>query len=116
VGLENLYNVVAGLSAENGTDIYSPAIEGLDMLKNYDLSKYQPAIVIMTDGQSNTGRKFNDFKAAYDSAKLDVPVFSIMFGAASADQLNELAGYTKGRVFDGKSNLIGAFKSVRGYN
>ncbi len=47
----------------------------------------------------------------------DVPVFSIMFGdSADPTQLEELAGYTHGRVFDGREDLIGAFRSVKGYN
>ena len=47
---------------------------------------------------------------------MDVPVFSIMFGDAQESQLAELARYTNGRVFDGTEDLIGAFRSVKGYN
>ena len=32
------------------------------------------------------------------------------------DQLNEIASLTNGKVFDGKSDLVTAFKKVRGYN
>ena len=70
----------------------------------------------MTDGQSNGEMTFEDFKEAYDEAGMDVPVFSIMFGDSSEEQLEELAGYTNGRVFDGTEDLIGAFRSVKGYN
>ena len=47
---------------------------------------------------------------------MDIPVFSIMFGDAEESQLEELAQYTNGRVFDGTEDLIGAFRSVKGYN
>jgi Ca-activated chloride channel family protein len=47
---------------------------------------------------------------------LDVPVFSIMFGDANQTQLDSLAELTRARVFDGKTDLIGAFKNAKGYN
>ena len=39
-----------------------------------------------------------------------------MFGEASDDQLNQLSELTRGRTFDGKNNLIQAFKNAKGYN
>ena len=39
-----------------------------------------------------------------------------MFGDASDDQLNELSELTRGRTFDGKDNLVEAFKNAKGYN
>ena len=114
--LAALYQEIEGYSTRGGTDIYAAAIEGLEVLKNYDLSQYTPAIILMTDGQSNGGTDFNDFTRAYDQAGLDVPVFSIMFGSAEESQLEELAAYTNGRVFDGREDLAGAFRSVKGYN
>ena len=50
------------------------------------------------------------------SARLCFPVFSIMFGSADPTQLEELAELTHARVFDGREDLIGAFRSVKGYN
>ena len=45
-----------------------------------------------------------------------MPVFSIMFGDADESQLEDLAELTNARVFDGRENLVGAFRSVKGYN
>ena len=45
-----------------------------------------------------------------------MPVFSIMFGSADPTQLEELAELTHARVIDGREDLIGAFRSVKGYN
>ena len=70
----------------------------------------------MTDGDSNTGASLGDFRRADAAAGRDIPVFSIMFGDAKPDQLNALATGTRGLVFDGRTDLIGAFKKVRGYN
>jgi Ca-activated chloride channel family protein len=39
-----------------------------------------------------------------------------MFGDANSAQLDPLAAATRGLVFDGKADLVGAFKKVRGYN
>ena len=54
--------------------------------------------------------------SAYEAFGADVPVFSIMFGDADPTQLEELAELTHARVFDGREDLIGAFRSVKGYN
>jgi Ca-activated chloride channel family protein len=47
---------------------------------------------------------------------LDVPVFSVMFGEANQAQLKGLAELTRARVFDGKTDLVRAFKNAKGYN
>lgn len=100
--------------AGGGTDMYEAMIEALRTLRAYDLSKYNPAIILLTDGES--GGNFDDFKAAYEKLGQDIPVFSIMFGDANPKQLKEIAEYTGARVFDGRENLAGAFRSVKGYN
>ncbi len=70
---------------------------------------YSPAIVLMTDGISDEYNKQNFYYQYLDSTK-QVPIFSIMFGSASSDQLDFLAEISNARVFDGKSDLISAFK------
>ena len=121
--LEDLYDQVEAEVAYGGTDIYYAAMEGLRQLDDYDLSQYTPAIILLTDGVSDGS--FSDFRDGYEVFGADVPVFSIMFGSAdptimfgSADptQLEELAELTHARVFDGREDLIGAFRSVKGYN
>ena len=52
----------------------------------------------------------------YKSNKYNVPIYSITFGSASEEQLEELAELTNAKVFDGRTNLLRAFKEVRGYN
>ena len=46
----------------------------------------------------------------------DIPIYGIMFGSANDNQLLEISKYTGGKVFDGRTNLLEAFKEVRGYN
>ena len=112
--LEDLYDQVEAEVAYGGTDIYYAAMEGLRQLDDYDLSQYTPAIILLTDGVSDGS--FSDFRDGYEAFGADVPVFSIMFGSADPTQLEELAELTHARVFDGREDLIGAFRSVKGYN
>lgn len=115
--LEDLYGKIAGEATVGGTDIYRAAREGLELIaRNYDLDQYTPAIILMTDGMSNGSEDFEDFQAAYEAAGEDVPVFSILFGDAEKSELEELAELTNARVFDGREDLVGAFRSVKGYN
>ena len=69
----------------------------------------------MSDGASETDSR-DDFIEEYKACGYDIPVFSIMFGDADDSQLKELAELTHARVFDGRTDLIGAFRSVKGYN
>ena len=112
--LEALYTRAEAEVAIGGTDIYTAAQEGLRQLAAYDLAQYTPAIILLTDGVSDGS--LSDFQAAYAALGADIPVFSIMFGDADPTQLETLAELTHARVFDGREDLIGAFRSVKGYN
>ena len=113
-GLERLYQDVVMQSVGGGTDMYAAAAEGLELLSQYDLSQFTPAIILLTDGQSAGSPEM--FREAYERLGSEVPVFSIMFGDADETQLEELAEYTNARVFDGREDLTEAFRSVKGYN
>ena len=112
--LEELYREVRNQEVGGGTDMYTAAVRGIEMLKEYDLSQYTSAIILLTDGQSDGS--LYDFENAYEELGVEVPVFSIMFGDADETQLEELAKYTNARVFDGRENLTEAFRNVKGYN
>lgn len=114
--LNELDGKIQNLRAEGGTDIYTPAIEGIRLIAGEDLSRYSPAVILMTDGISNTGKDFDDLQAQWKQANHDIPVFSITFGDASEDQLNEISNLTRATVFDGKTDLVSAFKKAKGYN
>lgn len=115
--LEELYEEVCGEQCGGGTDIYLAAEKGLSLIADgYRAEDYTPAIILMTDGMSNGNETYADFEALYRELGLDVPVFSILFGEAEEEQLDELAQLSNARVFDGREDLIGAFRSVKGYN
>ena len=69
----------------------------------------------MTDGEANVGN-FYELKYDYNIIKKDIPIYSIMFGDAKENQLIDIANLTNAKVFDGRTNLLEAFKEVRGYN
>lgn len=112
--LEDIYTDIESIAADGGTDMYTAMEKGLGMLPEYDLSQYSVAVIVMTDGMSDGS--YSQFKTAYEESGLDIPIFSIMFGDAERDQLDDLATLSNGRVFDGRENLTDAFRQVRGYN
>jgi Ca-activated chloride channel family protein len=108
---------IKDMRPDGGTDIYSPAINGLETIKQLDTAgKYIPAVILMTDGESNTGKKFEDLQTAWTTNALDIPIFAITFGDASDDQLKQITGLTRGYLFDGKKDLVTAFRKAKGYN
>ena len=69
----------------------------------------------MTDGQANVGT-FSDLQNKYRNIGKTIPIYSITFGSASERELQKIAELTNAKVFDGKTDLVKAFKEVRGYN
>lgn len=113
--LGELIKYINSLQVHGGTNIYSPSRQALDILKETDTNEYTRTVILMTDGESNNGR-FEDLKNYYLSNKMDVPIYSIMFGNSSIDQLNRIANLTNAKVFNGKTGLKKAFQEVRSYN
>lgn len=97
------------------TNIYLATTEALNILKTEDVDQYNVSIVLMTDGLSNKGNLY-DVRKTYNDIKRDIPIYSIMFGSASASQLDDIAKLSNAKVFDGRTNLLEAFKKVRSYN
>ncbi len=97
------------------TALYPVAIKALSVLQSEDKNQYNISIVLMTDGLGNVG-SYNELRQAYLKSDLKIPIYSILFGDASEDQLEKIALLTNGKIFDGKADLIKAFKEVRGYN
>jgi Ca-activated chloride channel family protein len=107
---------IENFAANGSTDIYSPVMKGLDEINAIGQDKYSAAVILMTDGQSNSGKKFEDFKAYWQQLGKDIPVFAITFADASEDQLKEITELARGTIFDGKTDLVAAFRKAKGYN
>ena len=115
--LLDAYRVIDSARPGGGTDIYTPILRSFQLMGGYAAGAYIPAIIVMTDGESED--YFDEFRGLYTTTgmeAMDVPVFSIMFGDAQQAQLDGLAALTRARVFDGKADLVTAFRNARGYN
>lgn len=105
---ELLLQKIKATSPRGGTDVYKPVEEAIRILKDYDSNIYTKSIVLMTDGVSGGWFESDEF--------YDIPVFSIMFGDSDPKQLDLISYLTKGKTFDGRIDLINAFKEIRAYN
>lgn len=108
-------NDVRSLYTTGGTNIYSPTVEALKVLKTTNSDEYTKTVILMTDGESNTG-SYYEVSDYYMSNKETTPIYSITFGNSNEHQLEKLAELSNGKVFDGKKGLKRAFSEVRSYN
>nr|WP_240544182.1 VWA domain-containing protein [Bifidobacterium sp. SO4] len=114
---DKLLHDAESTEASGGTDIYLGLDEALKQLPSEsEASKYTTAIVLMTDGRSETDNQ-SSFESDYKSDGRDLPIFSIMFGDADPSQLKSLASLSNAKVFDGRSgDLAAVFRQVKGFN
>ena len=112
---KTILNSINTTSPSGGTNIYDTVTQAIEVLKEEDRDKYNVSIVLMTDGEGNSG-SYKDMKQAIQNVSPVIPVYSIMFGSADDEQLEDIADLSTGKVFDGRTNLLEAFKVVRGYN
>ncbi|GGJ60885.1 substrate-binding and vWA domain-containing protein [Deinococcus aquiradiocola] len=115
--LTELQSRVQALQPGGGTNIYGALEAAYAEAAHAPPGRYT-SIVLMTDGESNEGPSARDFRRAYDALPGSVKAvrtFTILFGDASRDAMNEIATLTGGRTFDGTSDLQAAFKQIRGY-
>ena len=109
-----LLNYINTHNTGGATALYPAATEALKLLEN-ESNEYNTSIILMTDGEGNVG-SYNDLSTYYHNLKNEIPIYSITFGEADVNQLNKMASLSNGKVFDGKNDLVQAFKMVRGYN
>jgi Ca-activated chloride channel family protein len=120
-GADDLSGLLAHINAthaEGGTDIFTPVLNARNLIRQQqNLEGYSPAVILMTDGKSENGMTFDEFQRAWkEGGGKDIPVYSITFGDADDSQLKEIAKLSSGRVFDGRTDLVRAFRQARGYN
>ena len=111
---ENLITKINQSRPGGGTNIYGCTFEALKQLEKTG-KDYMKSVILMSDGYSNIGR-IEDVASYYSRMTEKIPVYSIMFGQSSEDELEGLANLTNAKVFDGRTSLIRAFKEVRSYN
>jgi len=112
---EELLELINTKEPYGSTAIYDAAEQGLELLKDeYDTDR-NLSIILMTDGVSNVG-SYSNLERYYKNLGKDIPIYAIMFGEAKSEELSKITRLTNGKVFDGKTDLVKAFKEVRGYN
>ncbi|WP_328606993.1 substrate-binding and VWA domain-containing protein [Amycolatopsis sp. NBC_00345] len=110
-----------GLQARGGTAIYDSlerAYQVMEPLAAKDPDRFT-SIVLMTDGENENGGDLASFRSAFGSlpaAMRQVPVFTVLFGEGSGDELTQVATMTGGKVFDARNTqLSSVFQEIRGY-
>jgi Ca-activated chloride channel homolog len=112
---------VDGLQATDGTAIYDSLIRAYQDAardKAADPNRFY-SVVLMTDGENNTGNGAGGFQSFFRSQPATVqaiPTFPIIFGEASPQDLTNIANMTGGQAFDSRNvSLASVFKVIRGY-
>lgn len=114
--LNEILSEIQNMKTNGGTDIYTPALKGIEILNDPQYDGYSRAVVLLTDGESNAGMSYDRFAKKFSELNADIPVFAISFGDSDEKQLDDITTLTRARVFDGKQDLSKAFQSVKGYN
>jgi Ca-activated chloride channel family protein len=110
-----------GLEADGNTSIYS------SLKKAYKIAvgdvKDRPntfvSVVLMTDGENNSGISANQFQTYYKSLGATgkaIPAYVVLFGDGDTKALTSIANLTGGQIFDARNgDLTAAFQAIRGY-
>ncbi len=110
-----------GLQAGGGTAIYDALEHAFTLAgaaKAVDPNRFY-SVVLMTDGENNSGADADGFQHWYTTASPEIrsiKCFAVIFGEASPAELNAVANLTGGTTFDARSaSLPVVFKEIRGY-
>ena len=105
------------LSVKGGTAIFDALLQAEAVASDERLKDEERfiSIVLLTDGENNVGADIATFRSRLTGG-VPARVFPILFGEASHTEMEALAQFTGGRVFDGrKAALAQVFKEIRGY-
>jgi Ca-activated chloride channel family protein len=117
--LTELWSRIDSEMPNGGTDIYTPVMRAMAAMEAHPgIEDFFPAVILLSDGESNRGPSLDQLRGFMRQRPTysQIPVFSIKFGEASSEQLDDLARTTSGRVFDGSADLAHAFREAKGYN
>uniref|UniRef100_UPI0040565B3D substrate-binding domain-containing protein n=1 Tax=Candidatus Electronema sp. TaxID=2698783 RepID=UPI0040565B3D len=115
--LGDLLAKIEALEPGGGTNMYVGAAEAMKRMKLHaESGKYQSAVIVMSDGMSEGNlSQFQTLIGGTNMGK-DVPVFTILFGDARPEQMKAFAEVMSGRMFDGRVDVVQAFREAKGYN
>lgn len=115
---QELRGYVNGLQPCGETAIYDAVLRAYDRVGEGGGSLN--SIVLMTDGESNSGTSRQEFitkmTRIMGETNHKIPVFVILYGEASEEEMNFLANFTGGKVFNARGgDLAQAFEEIRSY-
>lgn len=117
-GRQQLQALADGLQARDGTAVYS-ALAVAEELARQELARDPQrfvSIALLTDGQSNQGLPFEQWRNQAQRQAPPVRIFPVLFGESHVAQMNTVAELSGGRVFDSRqAALLAVFKDIRGY-
>jgi len=119
--MQAIRSYVEGLNADGGTAIYDALAAAYEQVQHEQASDPDRlySIVLMTDGENNSGSDLGGFKSLYGTlpqAAQDVHIYPILFGDAKTSEMQAIADLTGGKLFDAtNSSLETIFKQIRGY-
>jgi Ca-activated chloride channel family protein len=119
--MERIRGYVDQLQADGNTAIYSALADAYSLAQQAQVQDPDRAysIVLMSDGQNNSGISPQDFRSAFQDLPpqtQQVKTFTVLFGDADRKEMEQIAELTGGRMFDATSeSLSRIFKEIRGY-
>jgi Ca-activated chloride channel family protein len=119
-GTTEIRDYVNSLQAGGATAIYSAmdqAYHDASRAIQRD-STYYTSVVLMTDGENNSGESSAQFLSNVQglTGVQDVKAFTILFGEGSSAELDQIAKATGGKVFDARNAALSdIFQEIRGY-
>ncbi|WP_417915005.1 substrate-binding domain-containing protein [Candidatus Electronema sp. JM] len=115
--LGELLAKIEALEPGGGTNMYMGAAEAVKRIKLYaESGKYHASVIVMSDGMSEGNiEQFRSLIGGTGMGK-DIPVFTILFGEAQPEQMKAFAEAMSGRMFDGRVDVVQAFREAKGYN
>ncbi|MCI5146660.1 MAG: VWA domain-containing protein, partial [Candidatus Electrothrix sp. AR3] len=117
--LRKLLLQVESLEPGGGTNMYKATATAIKMIKEYaESGGYHTSIIVMSDGESQGNMQ--EFNTILQNSSLgvgkDIPIFTILFGKAKKEQMQSFADSMSGRMFDGRVDVVKAFREAKGYN
>ncbi|MEL7234349.1 MAG: vWA domain-containing protein [Chloroflexota bacterium] len=113
--LNNLFQLAERIDSGGNTNIFGTVEEAHKWIEQVRTSECLPSVILMTDGRDNEG-SWTRLQNYLQTTENDIPVFVITFGDADDSQIDPIVDFTFGRAFDGRNDLVAAFRSAKGYN
>jgi Ca-activated chloride channel family protein len=113
--LQRMRADINGLHVHGHTAIYDALVDACQIMARQDAADPGriESIVLLSDGENNTGRDLAEFIAYYQSLPAgSPPVYTIAFGEADLRQLAEVASVTSGAASDAVNQPITALTTV----